>query len=243
MQLAPTAQLAPAMSAEENAILDAIDRLMIASCPSQNFVTELQLVTYQIRCQQLTTIRDINALPTEILLMIFDTIPDWKPLVRYTCYRWYQILRKYKLNKQHVLRYKSESILDWLFGHCDKHRFARESLDQHIYRGNDHYVAWLMKNTTLGMISLHSRRCSLFNIAISSGCILSAKYLYKTAGSQRIKISSSHFTKARTLKVFQWLDEITDYKYRGMQIIVLESGSDLGLVRYALEHKLIATRN
>jgi len=93
-------------SLQEEFVISDLADILIGGGFSAKFLGKLRAVA----CRSYGQTNDsgnINGLPTEILVMIFNMIPEWKPLMKFVCVGWMQLLAKTPVSLRAILDYNS----------------------------------------------------------------------------------------------------------------------------------------
>jgi hypothetical protein len=218
------------LSMREKIILEELSELVFSGGLSPDFITNLRTISIRATGQEITRELNINSLPNEILSIIFDYTGKWKPLIKFTCYRWSYLLNKCKYDRDKILGYNSETVIGWICKGIDYSKLRDINVKGMLSKNIENSLMWFIKNSHNREYSgSHSLHCQLFCSALECDCSRIAKYIYYDMckngnyGESGIRVRKKHFmcaNNAGNLDMFMWLNEISKYKFENTHILM-----------------------
>jgi hypothetical protein len=235
------------MNKRERLISEELSELVFNGGLSNEFISYLNTIAIRSRGQEVSRDMHINNIPNEILCIIFEYVGIWRPLVKFTCYRWMLILHKHKYNRKMILEYDSPNVLSWVCKYISYGKLRTISPLDIMQIGMQNTTNWFIKNVHWSSKwARYELRCMLFKKAVERDCLLVAQCLYDCTKERDyrflIKIKKSHLVtayKSGNYDMFVWLDEISSGIFRDTKILKGMSVYPNKLCAYARYHNIM----
>lgn len=237
-------------SESEQESLEFLSRI-ISKGVSSKFLFELNKVIMNgrmyVRDDAIGNSIGISTLPDEILSMIFNYTATFKLVLRGVCFRWRSIICKYRYNREDILRYNSEKIMDYICKGISRRKLEKIKMcPDLISKDIENSVLWLLKHDYMSIIaySYSSSYPGYFDLSIKHDCMDLAQYIFnkfKDTYVCGITIYKNHLIDAANngnYKLFIWLDKMSYYIYHNTQILNSSLISNQKLREYAVKFKI-----
>lgn len=191
---------------------------------SNTFIQDLEILL--ARAKNMVDIPLIFNLPNEVMMIIFKFVGCYKPLVKFTCYRW-KCLIKDTYSKGILLYYNSANILNWACKGIKVEKIKAikwRDMMKNIFPNSprpENSLIWLFDyNRYKHGWSFY---CMIFHEAVQYGYLEFAKHLYvKNHFPNSIKINLKHIKLAiynNDVEMFEWLHKTTGRQFRNEKIV------------------------
>jgi hypothetical protein len=178
------------MYTSERYLLKGLSDWIYNGTPTKQFIEQLQLLSLRSQNYQHNGV-SINTLPNEILMLVFDYVGIYKPLVKQVCHRWFILLYKFRITRKVIPRYNITTI-NYLFSFLHVSKQISFSVIGYIRKDYEDFVIYLMRKTYYRHNTTSQYQSKMCAEAIYHNCERIAKELF----NKSIRIKKSHFISA-----------------------------------------------